>query len=150
MEETDLLLKELEGFKAERERIKTLVGRIGGQTSNRQDLAISIVFLLIVVIVFILDFLRGAFGIMIPGVPFGLLEEVALLLISLKIIWMIHCQTKIDHFQFWILNSIEFQLTEVLNKVKELEEEIHGASGKAGAAGAAGRKPPRAPRQPRG
>jgi hypothetical protein len=143
MEETDLLIKELDGFKAERERIKALVGRIGGQTSSRQDLAINIVFLLIVVTVFILDFLRGVFGVTIPGVPFGLLEEVALLLISLKIIWMIHRQTKIDHFQFWILNSIEFQLTEVLNKVKELEKEIHGAAGKFGKAG---RKPPPQPR----
>jgi hypothetical protein len=92
MEETKLLLKELESFKAEQERVRALVGRIGGRTSLQQDMIINILFLLI----------------------------------SLKIIWMIHKQTKIDHFQFWILTSIEYQLTEVAKKVKDLEARIDG------------------------
>jgi hypothetical protein len=130
MEETELLLKELENFKSEQERIRSLVGRIGGRTSSRQDLAINIVFLLIVLTIFTLDFLRGVFGITIPGAPFTLLQEVALLIISLKIIWMIHRQTKIDHFQFWILTSIEFQVSAVSKKLRELEQKIEGAAGR--------------------
>jgi hypothetical protein len=132
MEETDLLQKELEGFKAEQERVRALVGRIGGRTSLRQDMVLNVVFLLVVLTVFLFDVLRGIFGITVPGLPLALMEEAALLLISLKIIWMIHKQTKIDHFQFWILTSIEFQLTEVAKRVKELEAKIEGA--KAGGA----------------
>ena len=126
MEETDLLLKELESYKAERERIRTLVGRIGGRNSLRQDMAVNIVFLLVVVSVFVFEVLRGAFGITIQGLPLALLEQAALLLVSLKIIWMIHKQTKIDHFQFWILTSIEFQLTEVANRVRDMEAKLGG------------------------
>jgi hypothetical protein len=132
MEETDLLQKELEGFKAEQERVRALVGRIGGRTSLRQDMVLNVAFLLVVLTVFLFDVLRGIFGITVPGLPLALMEEAALLLISLKIIWMIHKQTKIDHFQFWILTSIEFQLTEVAKRVKELEAKIEGA--KAGGA----------------
>lgn len=124
MEETELLLKELESFKSEQERVRTLVGRIGGRTTGRQDLAINIVFLLIVLAIFIFDFLRAVFGITIVGAPFMLLQEIALLLISLKIIWMIHRQTKIDHFQFWILTSIEFQVNAVSKKLTELEKKV--------------------------
>ena len=132
MEETELLLKELEGFKREQERVRSLVGRIGGRTSGRQDMAINIIFLLIVLTIFTFDFLRGVFGITISGAPFSLLQEIALLLISLKIIWMIHRQTKIDHFQFWILTSIEFQVSAVAKKLAELEQKIEaGAGGKA-------------------
>jgi hypothetical protein len=126
MEETKLLLKELESFKTEQERVRALVGRIGGRTSLQQDTIINIVFLLIVLTVFLFDVLRGIFGITVPGMPLALMEETALLLISLKIIWMIHKQTKIDHFQFWILTSIEYQLTEVAKKVKDLEARIDG------------------------
>ncbi len=124
MEETELLLKELESFKSEQERVRSLVGRIGGRTTGRQDLAINIVFLLIVLAIFTFDFLRAVFGITIVGAPFMLLQEIALLLISLKIIWMIHRQTKIDHFQFWILTSIEFQVNAVSTKLTELEKKV--------------------------
>lgn len=127
MEETDLLQKELEGFKAEQERVRALVGRIGGRTSPRREMILNVVFLLVVLTVFVFDVLRGIFGITVPGLPLVLMEEIALLLISLKIIWMIHKQTKIDHFQFWILTSIEFQLTEVAKRVKELEAKIEAA-----------------------
>ena len=126
MEETRLLLKELESFKAEQQRVRALVGRIGGRTSLRQDMIINILFLLIVLTVFVFDILRGVFDITVPGMPLALMEETALLLISLKIIWMIHKQTKIDHFQFWILTSIEYQLTEVAKKVQDLEARIDG------------------------
>ena len=130
MEETRLLLKELESFKAEQQRVRALVGRIGGRTSLRQDMIINILFLLIVLTVFVFDILRGIFGITVPGMPLALMEETALLLISLKIIWMIHKQTKIDHFQFWILTSIEFQVSAVAKKIAALEQKIDGAAGR--------------------
>ncbi len=36
-----------------------------------------------------------------------LMIEVATVTLSLKIIYLIHCQVKVNHFKFWILSSIE-------------------------------------------
>jgi hypothetical protein len=55
--------------------------------------------------------------------------ELALLLVSVKIIWMIHRQTKVDHFQFWVLNSIEFQINLMSKHLKELESRLEGNAG---------------------
>ena len=49
------------------------------------------------------------------------LASTALLLVSLKIIWMIHRQSRIDHFQFWILNSIDFQINSIAKRLGALE-----------------------------
>jgi len=43
--------------------------------------------------------------------------------VSIKIIWMIHQQQKIDHFQFWILNSIEFRLNEIVRRTRIIESQ---------------------------
>jgi len=46
------------------------------------------------------------------------------LLVSIKIIWMMHKSTKVEHFQFWILNSIEFRLNDVAKQVRQLEKTV--------------------------
>ena len=50
--------------------------------------------------------------------------ELAVFLVSLKIIWMIHRQTKVEHFQFWILNAIEFQINLLSKRLKEIETKL--------------------------
>jgi hypothetical protein len=45
--------------------------------------------------------------------------------VSLKIIWMIYKQTKVEHFQFWILNSIEFRLNNVSKQLNDIEEKLN-------------------------
>ena len=52
------------------------------------------------------------------------LVDIGLLLISLKIIWIMHRQMKVDHFQFWILNSIEFRINELDKKVSRIGDKI--------------------------
>jgi len=47
-----------------------------------------------------------------------------MLLVSIKIIWMIHKQGKLEHFQFWILNSIEFRLNDVSRRMKDIEKKL--------------------------
>ena len=49
---------------------------------------------------------------------------VAILLVSIKIIWMMHKSTKVEHFQFWILNSIEYRLNDVAKQLRHLENTI--------------------------
>ena len=40
---------------------------------------------------------------------------------------MINKQTKVEHFQFWILNSIEFRLNELAKQVKALHKKQDAA-----------------------
>ena len=60
----------------------------------------------------------------LAGALAGLL--IGVLLVSVKIIWMIHKQTKVEHFQFWILNSIEFRLNAISKKLTQMEKRDSG------------------------
>ncbi len=48
----------------------------------------------------------------------------AILLVVLKIAWMIHEAQKVSHFQFWILNSLEFRVNEMNKKVRNIEKTL--------------------------
>ncbi len=126
MDETEILRQELEHYKLEKERIRKIIGQIGGNTSKRKDNLINILFLALVIGLFIFDVIREIFSITVLALPPFFSIELAILLVSVKIIWMINKQTKIDHFQFWVLNSIEFQINRMSKKVSELEEKITG------------------------
>jgi hypothetical protein len=129
MDEAEILRQELEHYRTEKDRIRKVIGQIGGATSKRQDRVINIIFLVVVVGLFIFDIIRELTGFALPTIPRFLSMELALLLVSLKIIWMIHRQTKVDHFQFWVLNSIEFQINMMSKRLKDLEERTQGKSG---------------------
>ena len=73
---------------------------------------------------FVFDVVHHIAGWDIPGLPPSLLLSTAVLLVSVKIIWMIHCQAKVDHFQFWILNSIEFQMNMISRRLVSLEQAV--------------------------
>jgi hypothetical protein len=125
MEERDTqsLEEELEQFKREKEKIRQLVGRIGGAGSNRRDMVVNIVFIAAIATLLVADGLRHIAGWNIPGSPVFSIE-LGVLMVSAKIIWMIHKQSKVEHFQFWILNSIEFRLNDVAKRMKELEKRL--------------------------
>ena len=74
------------------------------------------------------DLLRHVMGWVIPLLPSMLLLEVAVLLVSLKIIWMIHKQSKVDHFQFWILNSIEFQMNMLSRRMADMDQSVRDSN----------------------
>jgi hypothetical protein len=71
----------------------------------------------------VFDILRHAFHLSVP-LPQMFSLEVAVLLVSIKIIWMIHKGTKVEHFQFWVLNSIEFRLNDLSRHVREIEKKL--------------------------
>jgi hypothetical protein len=70
-----------------------------------------------------MDVLRHLLGYDIPLPPLFSIE-VGLLMVSVKIIWMIHKQSKVEHFQFWILNSIEFRVNDVAKRLRALEDRL--------------------------
>lgn len=119
--ETEALKLELEHYRAEKEKIRSVVGQIGGKSSAKLDKTVNIIFVISIFILFILDLLRHIMGMHVPLPPLFSLE-LGLLLVSIKIIWMMHKQSKVEHFQFWILNSIEFRLNDIARRIQTIEE----------------------------
>lgn len=109
------LARELEEFKKEKERVKHILGNLGGSRSVRREKLINMGFLIVVLTFFILEVTTH----FLP--PFVSLE-VGLLFLSIKIIWMMNNAHKVSHFQFWILNSIEYRVNQIDKKVRELEK----------------------------
>ena len=124
MDELDALRAELEQYKSEKDQIRDVVGQIGGQTSLKWHYTLNTIFLIVVLGAFSFDLGRHVFGWELTFIPPFLLLEAAVLLVSLKIIWMIHMQTKVDHFQFWILNTIEFRVNMITRRLASMESAI--------------------------
>ena len=121
MDETKILREELEHYKLEKERVRKILGQIGGKSSKKKDIAVNILFLVLVIGLFSFDIVREIFDLSFFGINRFISIEIAILLISIKIIWIINRQQRIDHFQFWILNSIEFQINLISKRIREVE-----------------------------
>jgi len=117
LETRDELIEEIEEFEREREQIKEVLGRIGGRRSSRRDNLITIGFLMFIV---------GLFAVEISTdfLPRLISLEVGVLMVSIKIIFMIHSQQKVNHFQFWILNSIEYRMNDMSKRVRKMERTV--------------------------
>ena len=123
--DTAVLQEELEQFR--KEKIRALVGQIGGIASSKRDRVLNVVFLAAIAFLLLADILRHLLGVDMPLPPLFSIE-LGVLLVSVKIIWMIHKQARVEHFQFWILNSIEFRLNEISKSVRRLEDTASGDS----------------------
>ncbi len=96
-------LAAFEEFKEERERLKKVIGQIGGVRQSKRDSVINGIFFAIVILLLIHDLTLQWYTQLLS-------LEIGLFLVSFKIIFMIHQNAKVNHFQFWILNAIEFRL----------------------------------------
>ena len=121
------LQEELEHYRSERDKIRTIVGQIGGKAVARRDKLLNITFVVLVVGLFLFDLIQH-FSWMPKVLPSMISIELAVLLVSIKIIWMIHQQARVEHFQFWILNSIEFRLTELSRRMATLQQTAESAA----------------------
>ena len=95
-----------------------IVGKLGGKQYSKREMIINIVFFAIIVVMFVLE-------VTVHIIPTFLSLEIGIFLVSIKIIMMIHAQQKSSHFQFWVLNSIEFRMNEMYKKVREMEKYIY-------------------------
>ncbi len=111
------LQHELDEFNREKEKIRNLLGSIGGSSKNKKENIINMVFLAVVVTFFTLE-LTTHF------LPSAISLEIGVLLVSIKIIMLIHNANKANHFSFWILNSIEFRINEINKRTKTLEKDF--------------------------
>lgn len=111
------LEQEVENYKKEQEKVKKLVGSIGASHNTKSHKLFNAIFLIIVLI----SFISGG---ILHLIPITLSVEIGVLLVSLKIAWMIHEQQKVNHFQFWILNSIELRLNSLQTNFTKLQKEV--------------------------
>jgi hypothetical protein len=108
------LKHELEQFQKEKERVRAIVGKIGGVPKFRTKL-VNAIFIIIIAI--------SVIGSIIGGEKIRLLMiELATVTLSIKIIYMIHYQMRVNHFKFWILSSIEWRIIELVKEIKELNK----------------------------
>ena len=105
------LKHELEQFQKEKERVRAIVGKIGGVPKFRTKLVNALFILLIAV---------SVIGSIIGGEKIRLLMiELATVTLSIKIIYMIHYQMRVNHFKFWILSSIEWRIIELMKEMRD-------------------------------
>jgi len=108
------LKQELEHFQQEKERVRAIIGQIGGVPKFRTKL-VNAIFIVVIAASVVVS--------VIAGEKLRLLMiEVATVTLSLKIIYLIHCQMRINHFKLWILSSIEWRLTEMRKEIKQLKK----------------------------
>jgi hypothetical protein len=129
MSEADYLRKELECFRQEREQVRQVLGQIGGDADRSRERLVNIGFLVAVGAFFALGLAREIFGLDLSHLSPTLSVEIAVLLVSLKITWMMQRQTRVEHFQFWILTSIEFRIGAIDHRLADLEKTSREALG---------------------
>ncbi len=107
------LKQALEQFQQEKERVRAIIGKIGGVPKFRTKLT-NIIFIIVVLVSITVS--------VIGGEKLRLLMiELAMVTLSLKIIYLIHCQMRVNHFKFWILSSIEWRINEMMRHIKQLK-----------------------------
>ena len=109
-DELDDLRRELEHFQQEKERVRNIIGRIGG-VPKFQTRFINALFVLAIGVPVVVSIFRAELRL--------LMVEFATIALSLKIIYLIHCQMRVNHFQFWILSSLEWRLNEVMRTLRK-------------------------------
>ena len=117
IEKEKKLQEEIEEYNKERDRIKFVIGKIGGKRYSKSDTVLNVIFLVIIAILFTLE-------VTVHLIPAFLSLEIGILLISIKIIIMIQSQQKTNHFQFWVLNSIEYRMNEMYKRIKTMEKKV--------------------------
>jgi hypothetical protein len=109
------LREELEHFQQEKERVRAIIGKIGGVPKFRAKL-VNIVFIVLIAASVVISIFSGQELRL-------LMIELATITLSVKIIYLIHCQMRVNHFEFWILSSLEWRLTEIMRHVRHLDKD---------------------------
>ncbi len=113
-EEIEDLKQEVEAFKKEKERVRKIVGQIGGMPSLRSRLT-EVLFIVVVVLCLVTSILAH------NALRF-ILIEVAIGIISLKIIHLINVVGRVNHFQLWILTSLEWRINELMKEIRKIDK----------------------------
>jgi len=106
------LESEIRSFEKERENIRKIIGRIGGAPTPKTRL-INVIFIILVLLVFGMSLVWGG------RVRFFMIEA-GILLLSLKLVYFLESHVRLNHFQFWILSSLEWRLDKIDKQLRDL------------------------------
>jgi hypothetical protein len=112
-DEINDLRQALESFEQEKERVRAIIGKIGGVPSFNTKL-INAMFIATIVICGIVSVVNEDLRL--------LMVELTTIMLSVKIIYLIHCQMRVNHFKFWILSAIEWRINEIMVHIKQLRK----------------------------
>ncbi len=109
------LKEELEKFQQEKERVRAIVGKIGGVPAAQTK---------IINIIFTVSIAAFLFVSVVGGEKIRpLMMELTIVALSAKIVFLIHLQSKVNHFQLWVMSAIEWRMNEMMKIVKSLAKE---------------------------
>ena len=114
-DELEDLRSELENFQQEKERVRAIVGKVGG-VPRFNTKAFNYIFAAIIVITLGISFLHEEWRLM--------MIELATAALAVKILYMMHCQSRVNHFQLWMQSSIEWRINEIMKMIRELNDKI--------------------------
>ena len=108
------LKQALENFEQEKERVRAIMGSIGGVPQFRTKL-INVLFIVIIIVAGVISIVSG-------DKLRLLMIELTMVMLSVKIIYMKHIQMRVNHFKFWILSAIEWRINEMTVQLKQLNK----------------------------
>jgi hypothetical protein len=109
------LKEELEKFQQEKERVRAIVGKIGGVPAAQTK---------IINIIFTVSIAAFLFVSVVGGEKIRpLMMELTIVALSIKIVFLIHLQSKVNHFQLWVMSAIEWRMNEMMKIVRTLAKE---------------------------
>jgi len=111
---TKALQDEISEFERQRERVRAVIGQLGGKPT-RVKKVLNVMFIFLVIACFALSFV-------VKGRMEIFMLEIGVLLVSAKLIYFLFLQAKVIHFQFWILSSIEWRVNEISGKLDRLSK----------------------------
>jgi len=111
------LESEIRNFEQERGRIRQIIGKLGG-TPTPKTRIINVIFVILVIMVFAMSIMWGG------RVRFFMIE-VGILLLSLKFVYFLEAHVRLNHFQFWILSSLEWRLDKIDKQLKKMAAAIN-------------------------
>lgn len=106
------LRQELEHFQQEKERVRKILGKIGGVPAFNVKI-LNTTFIILIAISLVISVIAG------EKVRL-LMIEFATVALSVKILLLMHRQMKMNHFEFWILSSLEWRINEISRQIKQL------------------------------
>ena len=111
-EEIEDLKQELENFQQEKHRIRGRVGKIGGVPTFNTKMFNNI-FLAIIIVSLVVS-------LFFPSIRL-LMIELATAALSVKILYMMHCQNRVNYFQLWMLSSLEWRINEIMKQLRKVQ-----------------------------
>lgn len=111
-QELEDLKKEMENFQQEKERVRAILGQVGGIPKFHSKL-FNWILIIATAICMVISLLVDNLSVRL------LMIELASAAVSVKIIYLIHCQMRVNHFKLWVLSSIEWRLNELMKQVRK-------------------------------